>query len=413
MWRLRRSPSILPDMPKQSHILASDIRGAGRLAIDATLGLTSLVETMHHNIQRTPGILGESTQQPTRGITGFVYKSVRGVTRLVGGSIDLLLKQLIPLFGGAGSSPEREAVVAALNGVLGDHLAHSANPLAISLALRHAGQELKLTRPSLKASIPQATGKVLLLAHGLCMSDLQWRRHGHDHGAALAIDSGFTPVYLRYNSGLHVSENGRALSAQIQALLRGWPVPVTTLAILGHSMGGLVARSACHHASVAGHDWLGHLRKIVFLGTPHHGAPLERGGHWVDVILAASPYSTAFARLGKIRSAGITDLRHGSVVEEDWHHRDRFARSRRKPLFVPLPAHVKCYAVAASIGKEAAKPSKQPPGDGLVPLRSALGQDSAQRTLSFPRTRRWIGFGMNHLDLLDNRLVYERIRRWL
>jgi len=401
-------------MSKKTHIRATDIRGAGRLAIDATLGLTSLVETMHHNILRTPGILGKSTQEPARGITGFVYKSIRGVTRLVGGGIDLLLGQLARLVGGGESSREREAVLAALNGVLGDHLLASKNPLASDMQLRRDGQTLELTRTALAKAIRGANGKILLLAHGLCMSDLQWRRHGHDHGAALATDAGFTPVYLSYNSGLHISTNGCEFAECVEALLRAWPVPVEELTILAHSMGGLVARSACHHAQREQHAWLQHLRKIIFLGTPHHGAPLERGGNWVDMILDASPYTTAFARLGKIRSAGITDLRHGSVVDEDWSERDRFERSHRKAIFLPLPEQVMCYAIAASMAKKTGEPGKRLLGDGLVPLASALGESTdARRSLAIPKSRQWVGHGMNHMDLLDRREVYARIKRWL
>jgi hypothetical protein len=401
-------------MTKKTHIQAADIRGASRLVIDATLGLASLVETMHHNILRTPGILGKSTQQPAQGITGFVYKSIRGVTRLVGGGIDALLGQISPLLDRGTSSAEREAVLAALNGVFGDHLVVSANPLAIPMQLRRDGQALELTRAALKAAIPDATGRVLLLAHGLCMNDLEWRRKGHDHGAALATDAGFTPVYLHYNSGLHISTNGHAFAEQLEILLSAWPVPVAELVILAHSMGGLVVRSACHYAALARHDWQRHLRKIVFLGTPHHGAPLERGGNWVDVILDASPYTTAFARLGKIRSAGITDLRHGNMLDADWEGRDRFARSRRRSNLVPLPKDVACYAIAASIAKKTGEPAKQLLGDGLVPLASALGQHKdAHRNLALPKSRQWVGYGMNHMDLLDRKEVYERIRRWL
>jgi pimeloyl-ACP methyl ester carboxylesterase len=401
-------------MTKKSHVHGSDIRGYGRLAIDATLGLTSLIETMHHNILRTPGVLGKATQQPATGITGFVYKSIRGVTRLVGGGIDALLGQLAPLVGRGASSPEREAVVAALNGVLGDHLAENANPLAIPMRLRREGLALDLTRKDLQAAIPDATGKILLLAHGLCMSDLQWRRHGHDHGAALSVDAGFTPVYLHYNSGLHISGNGGAFAEMIQTLLREWPVAVDEIVILAHSMGGLVARSACAAGEKAGHAWLQRVSKIIFLGTPHHGAPLERGGNWVDATLDASPYTTAFARLGKIRSAGITDLRYGNMSDEDWQQRDRFAHSRRKPLALPLPKSVACYAIAASLAKKSGDLKERLLGDGLVPLDSALGQGAdAKRNLHFPKTRQWVGYGMHHLDLLDRKEVYERIRRWL
>jgi pimeloyl-ACP methyl ester carboxylesterase len=246
------------------------------------------------------------------------------------------------------------------------------------------------------------------------MNDLEWRRKGHDHGAALAAEAGYTPVYLHYNSGLHISTNGRMFADQIESLLHAWPVPVDELMILAHSMGGLVARSACHYGALAHHDWLRHLRKIIFLGTPHYGAPLERGGNWVDVVLDASPYTTAFARLGKIRSAGITDLRHGSMVDADWEDRDRFARLRRKQAVVPLPQNVACFAIAASIAKKTGESRKQLLGDGLVPLASALGQhENARNSLPFPKTRQWVGYGMNHMDLLDRKEVYVRISRWL
>jgi pimeloyl-ACP methyl ester carboxylesterase len=301
-----------------------------------------------------------------------------------------------------------------LNGVLGDHLQHSANPLAIPTRLRREGVALELTRGALRAAIPEATGRVLVLAHGLCMNDLQWQRNGHDHGAALAVDAGFTPVYLHYNSGLHVSTNGRAFAEQLEALLAAWPVPVDELAIIGHSMGGLVARSACHYAAEARHAWLRHLRAMIFLGTPHHGAPLERGGNWIDAVLDASPYTTAFARLGKIRSAGITDLRHGSMLDEDWDQQDRFARSPRKPHALPLPANVECCTIAVSLAKKSGDLAERLLGDGLVPLASALGKHKdASRQLAFAKDRQWIGYGMNHLDLLDRREVYAQIRRWL
>ncbi|MHB8474625.1 MAG: esterase/lipase family protein, partial [Gammaproteobacteria bacterium] len=277
------------------------------------------------------------------------------------------------------------------------------------MQLRRDGKPLELTRKGLRG----ATGRVLLMVHGLCMNDLQWRRNGHDHAVALAADGNFTRVYLRYNSGLHVCLNGRALAEQIEVLLRAWPVPIDELVIIAHSMGGLVARSACHYGERACHDWLRHLRHMVFLGTPHHGAPLERGGNWVDLILDASPYTTAFARLGKIRSAGITDLRHGSLLDEDREDKDRFARSRRNRV-VPLPSGVKCYAVAASIAEKRGARVKQLLGDGLVPLDSALGRHAdASKSLSFPKTRQWVGYGMNHMDLLDRKQAYAQLKRWL
>ena len=188
---------------------ASALRGFSRLAVDATTGVTDLVEAMHRNI--APGAPGPKTKSGrARGIAGFVYRCIRGVARLVGGGLDVALAQLRPLLGEGSASPGREAVQAALNGVLGDYLVASGNPLAIPMRLRRDGQDLD---PS---AVPQPTGKLLVLAHGLCMNDLQWNREGHDHGAALARDLGYTPVYLHYNSGLHISINGREFAALLE-----------------------------------------------------------------------------------------------------------------------------------------------------------------------------------------------------
>jgi pimeloyl-ACP methyl ester carboxylesterase len=391
----------------------SDIQGYSRLAIDATVGVTDIVETVHATILRGP-FLRVPAHGRTRGIPGLVYHAIRGTTRLVGVSLDGLLAQLDAALDPASSSAEREALQAAANGVLGDHLAASANPLAIPMRLRRDGGPLVLTTPALAAALPQPTGKILVLAHGLCMNDRQWRRNGHDHGAALAADAGFTPVYLHYNSGLHVSTNGRAFAGQLEALLGAWPVPVDELVIVGHSMGGLLARSACYCGELAGHAWPRHLRKIVFLGTPHHGTAFERGGNWVTVGLGVSRYTAAFARLGKIRSAGITDLRYGSILDEDWEDRDRFARDRDRRRILPLPEGVQCYAIGAAIPTGERVSSAPLLGDGLVPLRSALGQHrDPARNLPFAESQQWIGYGMNHWDLLDRREVYEQIRGWL
>jgi hypothetical protein len=153
---------------------------------------------------------------------------------------------------------------------------------------------------------------------------------------------------------------------------------------------------------------------MVFLGTPHHGAPLERAGNWVDILLGATPYAAPFARLGKVRSAGITDLRHGNLLDEDWVRRDRFARGadRRQP--VALPQDVRCYAVATSIGQQSGDLKDRMLGDGLVPLDSALGRHrTAARCLAFAEDHQWIGYGINHLDLLSHPEVYAQLLRWL
>ena len=386
---------------------ASDVLGLGRLAVQATLGVTDVVEGMHHAVVRAPRLFGAPQPARTRGITGLVYRGVRGVTRLVGGGTDAVLARLVAGAGEAReSSPQREALLAVLNGVVGDHLAASGNPLAIPMRLRRDGRPLELDARALAGAIPQPSGKVLLLVHGLCLNDLQWTRQGHDHGAALASDFGYTPLYLHYNTGVHVSANGRALASLIETLLASWPVPVEELAIVGHSMGGLVARSACHYGAAMGHAWPRRLRRLVFLGTPHHGAPLERGGNRLDAVLGAGRYTASLARLGKVRSAGVTDLRHGNLLDDDWAGRDRFARGPAARTPAPLPTGTACYAVAATTGRRTGDVRDRLLGDGLVPLGSALG-------LPLPADRQWIGYEMGHLDLLHRREVYETLRGWL
>ena len=405
-----------PAAPRATHVRATDLRAASRLAVDATLGLTSLVENLHHNILRVPGPLGAVSERPTGGITGLVYRSIRGVTRLVGGSLDALLGQVLTLLGPGDAPPsaEREAVLAALNGVLGDHLEATGNALAIPMTLRHAGSPLDIEVGALTRSSPLAKRRILLMVHGLCMNPQQWQRNGLDLGATLAAEGGSTLLHLHYNSGLHISDNGRRLADQLEALRQAWPVPLDELVIIGHSMGGLVARSACHQASTRGDRWPQRLTKMVFLGTPHHGAPLERGGHWIDVILGASPYTAAFARLGKLRSAGITDLRHGSLLDEDWAGADRYAHGHDTRTEVPLPEGVVCCTIAGSLGHEAGELREKLLGDGLVPIDSALGFHKQQtRRLHFAPEHQWIGQGLSHLDLLAHADVLARLRAWL
>ncbi len=397
------------------------LRGAARLVTDATAGLTDLVEAVHQRVARMPGHDAPGIDGRTTGVTGLVYKTIRGVTRLVGGSIESLLGVLGSDLALGRVVPQRDALVAALNGVLGDYLVATSNSLATPMTLRRGGRALPLEEaPALAASLPDANGTVLVLIHGLCMNDMQWTlaRDGHDrnddHGAALGAALGCTPVYLHYNSGLHVSINGRALAQQLELLVDRWPRPVDRVVLVGHSMGGLLARSAAHHGAQSGHRWVAQLTDMVFLGTPHHGAPLERAGHWVDIVLGATPYAAPFARLGKVRSAGITDLRHGNLLDEDWVGRDRFVRQPDRRLHVPLPASVRCFAAAASISQKPGGLKERLLGDGLVPLDSALGQHAdPARCLTFAERRQWVGYGINHLGLLRDAQVVAQVVRWL
>jgi hypothetical protein len=390
----------------------SDLQGAVRLATDATAGITDLVEAVHERVARLPGWPSPPQPGRTRGITGLVYRSVRGVTQLVGGSADALLGLVrLPSSPRTAHAPSarREALVAAVNGVLGDHLAVSGNPLAITMGVRQDGRLLSLDRAALAQAVPQASGHVLLCIHGLCMNDLQWSHDGHNHGAALAQSLGCSTLYLHYNSGQPVARNGRELASHLEALCTAWPVPVRRLTLLGHSMGGLLARSAVFHAQRAGQRWPAVLQDMVFLGTPHHGAPLERAGHGVDVLLGALPYAAPFARLGKVRSAGITDLRHGDLRDTR-----RKAQRATRAAPVPLPDGVNCYAVASTLGDTVGALSGRVLGDGLVPLDSALGRHpDTTRALNFPLAHQWVGVGIGHLALLSDARVYAQLQTWL
>ncbi len=392
----------------------SDVRGAARLATDATTAVTDLVEAMHARIARVPLPGRPPSDDRARGIARLTYASVRGVARQVGGGLDGLFALAGRALPGQPESPAREAVVSALNGVLGDHLAATGNPLAIGMSLRSGGLARAPERDALAAALPDAGSRLVVLLHGLCMNDLQWRRGGHDHGAALHRDLGCTPLYLRYNSGLHVSTNGAAFARLMERLVDAWPQPLERLVIVGHSMGGLVARSALHAAGASGLAWPGKLDDLVFLGTPHHGAPLERAGHVFHRVLGMTPYAAPLARLGRLRSAGITDLRHGSLLDADRADGDRFGGGgdRRRPL--PLPAGVRCFAIAGTTASDADDRVDRLPGDGLVPVASALGRhaDPARR-LDFAPERQWISPRTNHFDLLDRPEVYARLRGWL
>jgi hypothetical protein len=176
-------------------------------------------------------------------------------------------------------------------------------------------------------------------------------------------------------------------------------------------MGGLVARSAIHAGEQAGHAWRSRLRALITLGTPHHGAALERTGHWIDRLFEISRYSAPLGRLGRRRSAGITDLRFGNVLDEHWQGADPFEQRRDRRCPLALPADVACYAIA---GTSPITPGDRLPGDGLVVVDSALGvHHNPELTLAFPDAHRWIAVGVRHTELLGSPEVYATILSWL
>ena len=383
--------------------LADDLRGLLRLLVQGISATSGLTEHVHANVLGVPArLLGVPATARTRGIARLAYSSVRTTSQWVGSGLEAALAKL-PLAAQTGTrSARREALLAALNGVLGDHLHASSNSLALSACLRSYGQALPLDDAAWPAGLPFATPKLLVQVHGLCMNDLQWCQQGHDHGAQLAAEHGYTPVHLHYNSGLSIASNGQAFAQLLQQLLARWPVPVERFAILGHSMGGLVTRAAILHASRNAQAWLQQLDQVVFLGTPHHGAPLERAGHLLQHTLGLTPWTAPFTGIGRLRSIGIQDLRHGSIGAPNAD-------------YPPLPAGLRAYAVAASTQAIAAgRGGRYPRGDGLVPIASALGEHrDPRRNLRIPKARQYLVAGTGHIGLLSSIEVYQQLRRWL
>ena len=287
--------------------------------------------------------------------------------------------------------------------------------------MRRVGRPVALDPESLAEAWPEASNRLLVTAHGLCMHDGYWRledkdRSGQESGLpeSLAASYGYSTVDFYYNTGRHISDSGRDFAEMLERLVANWPVDVEQLVILGHSMGGLVARSAAHQGLEAGQAWPATLKKIVFLGTPHHGSPVERAGHGIDRVLGVTRYSAPFNRLGKIRSAGITDLRHGNIIETDWATHGRFdhAHDTRSPA--RLPAHVECFAVAATLDEAPDSARARHFGDGLVPVPSALGQhrDPAFE-LPIKIHNRFVATETGHLDLLRCPDVARQVHAWL
>jgi len=394
---------------------AADLHGLSRLAIRGVTETTGLVEHMHYTIARISAPIGRipAGRIPTgrtRGITGLVYRSIHGVTGLVGGSLDLVFRQLSPEPAQAPASARRDKLVAILNGIIGDHLAATANPLAVPMRLRHHGRPLSPESGELTEVIEKPSNRLLITLHGLCMSDHCWTPQtgeaAIDIPTALASGTDHTRLDLHYNSGRSIAANGRELAALLDQLVAHWPVPVEQITLLGHSMGGLVSRSACHYGVQAGHRWPAQLRRMIFLGTPHHGSPLERAGHGLERVLGISPYSAPFNRLGRIRSAGIIDLRHGRIVDPD----DIADSQTIRPS---MPGHVDLYAIAAATAKRADTRIAHRFGDGLVPIDSALGRHpDPDRHLPIPLEHQHTLPATTHTGLLHHPQVLETLQRW-
>ena len=404
-------------MNRDAHIHAADLHGLSRLAVDGVLGTTALVEQLHYAISRVSGPTLPSKDGRTRGITGLVYRSIHGITGLVGATTDLAFRQIVPRWSTAESTPQRDRALAVLNGVLGDHLEASNNPLAVKMSLRYAGTPLLPSSDRLAAVLPQSCTRVAIFLHGLCMSDHHWTPAGDRADEAnlpqlLGEAAGYLPLHLYYNSGRAISRNGLEFAQLLESLIGLWPEAVEDLVLIGHSMGGLVARSACHYGHLANHAWTRQTRRLITLGSPHHGAPLERIGHKVDQALGLTPFTAPFTRLGRIRSAGIIDLRHGRLIDGDVPLPGQSARPGHQTLTPFHPPQLRVYTVAATLAEHAGAFKSRTLGDGLVTVSSALGQqDDPEHCL--PAHGQAIVTRTGHLQLLGHPEVARQVLSWL
>ena len=353
------------------------------------------------------------------------YASIREVSRGVGVALAALTDPFLegddelatPLSGDAlGTLPWwLDHAEGALNGFLGDHLARRGNSLDLGMSLRHQG---KVVRPEELGTVePNATGKVVVFVHGLSATEWSWVLYADRvwgdpatcYGTKLREDLGFTPLFVRYNTGRHVSDSGGALAQLLEDVCAHYPAEIEEIALVGHSMGGLVVRSAAHHG--ASSPWLRHLRHVFCLGAPHLGAPLEKGAHLLGAVLGnipAAAASVSAAVLGA-RSDGIKDLRHGYTTSDEWRGEDPRALLHDNRHDIPLVDGVGYYALAAAFTADPQHAAGQLFGDWLVRVPSASGEAARpERRIPFHSKR--VFPGMNHLQLANHPAVYDTVR---
>ena len=304
-----------------------------------------------------------------------IYGAVSGVLRVGSGSVRALAAQ------GVGKPVEDSrlgrSIVAAVNGLIGDELRMLDDPQAIVMAVRHDGEDLPVTRWQVGEAFRGASSHLVVFLHGLCEHDESWsiaqKLRGSTYPERILAETDGTPVMLRYNTGLHISENGKHLDALLEQLVDAWPTTVSRITLVGHSMGGLVVRAATNHATASGKTWQHLVRDVVCLGTPHAGANLEKVAHIGSRVLRFWPESRPFSSILESRSDGIVDLRHGYISADEWEGQDLTgAWGLDRIAAAPLP-RAEYHFVAATLGASQKHPFSSVLGDLLVHFSSATG----------------------------------------
>ncbi len=392
-----------------------EVRALGDLAGAAAAGIADQVLDTHTGIAaRVFGRIGPGAE-PVRivhdRVAAAAYAGAHGlIGALVRGGARVLVLARRADAGSLDETVSGRLVLGALNGALGDALAQRASPLATTMSLRSRAGEPALGPDALASARP----RLAIFVHGLCETDDAWRLAADRHvpyGDRLESELGYTQVYVRYNSGLHISDNGRRLAELLDELARRWPVALREIALVGHSMGGLVARSACHYAAADG--WRSCVAHVFTLGAPHRGAPLERAANVACSALSLLPETRGLARPLRSRSAGIKDLRYGYLVDEDWVDQDSDAFLCNTGREIPFLKTANHYFVCATVAADADAPLSRIVGDLLVLRASAFAHERRGERLRFAVDQYHHVGGATHFDLLNHPAIYEQIKTWL
>lgn len=415
-------------------------RGLKSLVHDAVDATVDLVDVGHESTMRSVTAVTDRVEPLRRPVriadavrrvsTRGVLRTVKAVNRAVEVVSDVALDaaerkyfepgsghmvEALPLRSDATSTGAwaADAALGLVNAAVGDHLNANENGLDMSMAFRVADHYVSLERDLLSSVAPDAGAKVALLVHGLGTTEWSWcleaeAYHGDptaNFGTLLARDLGFTPVFLRYNSGRSVSDNGRSLADALDRFVDAYPVPIEDLTLIGHSMGGLVIRSACHHATDVDRQWPSRVRRVFCLGSPHRGAPLAKLGHALGGVLDSIdlPGTQIGARILEARSAGIKDLRHGRVVDDDWLHVDPEAWTDSTLL-----SHARHYFMSATVTADPDHAIGKLVGDLLVRSASATGPALRESHFAIETSRYG---GVMHHQLQNHPALYEQLRR--
>lgn len=401
----------------------SPLRGGIDAAATALAGGLRTIAGVHAAIARKPfaalrlapvlGVASEPVRLVHDGITALVYAGLSGGLALLAGAARLAAAAA-PCAGEPRAASPARLTVAALNGFAGDRLAGEGNPLTEEMSLRHRGRRLAVQRAVLAAAFPAASPRVAVFVHGLACNEALWWRHAErhygdrrvSHGTRLEGELGVTALYVRHNSGLPIAENGRRLAALLDAVVAEWPVPIEELVLVGHSMGGLILRSAAHHAGATA-AWTSRVRHAFYLGSPHRGAPLEKVANAAAWLLGWSDVTRPLAAALNVRSRGIKDLRFGALCEADWQDADVDALLDDRTTDLPLLDGATHHFIAATLTRDPHHPLAGVVGDVLVRPASAFGRRQHTR-VPLARPRR-LG-ALTHLDLLNHPAVYEQLR---